>query len=122
MLGIITSRKVPLQGFDKNWEEAFQVLQSSAAYQDEISHDLLDNLRSIINLYINQTSFEANRILKILAVVTSISVIPTAISGLLGTNLLGVPFGAYLWQVSFVVTIAMAFAAYMFVKLGWLKT
>jgi Mg2+ and Co2+ transporter CorA len=103
MLGIIISRKVPLQGFDENWEEAFQVLQSSAAYQDEISHDLLDNLRSIINLYINQTSFEANRILKILAVVTSISVIPTAISGLLGTNLLGVPFGAYLWQVSFVV-------------------
>jgi len=122
MLGIIISKKVPLKGFDENWEEAFQVLQSSAIYQDEMSHDVLDNLRSIIDLYINQTSFEANRILKILAVVTSISVIPTAISGLLGTNLLGVPFEAYLWQVTLVITIAMAFTAYAFIKLGWLKT
>jgi Mg2+ and Co2+ transporter CorA len=122
MLGIIISKKVPLERFDENWEEAFEVLQSSAAYLNEMSHDLLDNLRSIIDLYINQTSFEANRILKILAVVTSISVIPTAISGLLGTNLLGVPFGAYLWQVSLVIAIAMAFTAYAFIKLGWLKT
>jgi Mg2+ and Co2+ transporter CorA len=122
MLSILISKKVPLEGFDENSEESFQVLQDSAAYLNEMSHDLIENLRSIIDLYINQTSFEANRILKILAVVTSISVIPTAVSGLLGANLLDVPFGAYLWQLSFVITICMAFAAYAFVKLGWLKT
>ncbi len=122
MLSIIISKKVPLQGFDENSEESFQVLQDGATYLNEMSHDLIENLRSIIDLYINQTSFEANRILKILAVVTSISVIPTAISGLLGTNLIDVPFSAYLWQLSFVIAIAMAFAAYAFVKLGWLKT
>ena len=122
MLGIIISKKVPLEGFDEDSEEAFHVLQDGAGYLNEISHDLIENLRSIIDLYINQTSFEANRILKILAVVTSISVIPTAVSGLLGTNLVDVPFGAYLWQLSFVITICMAFAAYAFIKLGWLKT
>jgi hypothetical protein len=51
-------------------------------------------------------------------VLTSISVIPVAISGLLGTNLLDVPFGDYLWQLSFVIAIGMAFAAYSFIKLG----
>jgi magnesium transporter len=122
MLSIITSKKVPLQGFDKESEEAFQVLQDGASYLNELAHDLIDNLRSIIDLYINQTSFEANKILKILAVVTSISVIPTAVSGLLGTNLLDVPFGAYLWQISFTLTITMAFVAYAFTRLGWLKS
>ncbi|MGD6805688.1 MAG: CorA family divalent cation transporter [Candidatus Bathyarchaeia archaeon] len=122
MLGIIISKKVPLKGFNRDSVESFQVLQDGATYLDELSHDLIENLRAIIDLYINQTSFEANRILKILAVVTTISVIPASLSGLLGTNLLDVPFGAYLWQLSLVVAIAMSFAAYVFIKLGWLKT
>ncbi len=122
MLSIIISKKVPLDGFDENAKESFQVLQDGAEYLNEMSHDTIENLRSIIDLYINQTSFEANKILKILAVVTSISVIPSAVSGLLGTNLLDTPYGAALWQLSFIITIAMAFAAYTFIKLGWLKT
>jgi Mg2+ and Co2+ transporter CorA len=121
-LSIIISKKVPLAGFDKNSEDSFHVLQEGAEYLNEISHDLIDNLRSIIDLYINQTSFEANRILKILAVITAISVIPSAVSGILGTNLLDVPYGATLWQLSFLITISMSFVAYTFVKLGWLKT
>jgi Mg2+ and Co2+ transporter CorA len=122
MLSIIISKNVPLEGFDKNAEEAFQVLQDSAAYLNEISHDLIENLKSIIELYINQTSFETNKILKILAVVTSVSVIPSAIGGLMGMNLLDVPFPAYLWQVCFVIGVGMSLAVYTFYKLGWLKT
>ncbi|MCW4028650.1 MAG: ion transporter [Candidatus Bathyarchaeota archaeon] len=122
MLSVITSKKVPLEGFDSGSEEAFQVLQEGASYLNELSHDMIDNLRSIIDLYINETSFETNRILKILAVITSISVIPSAISGVIGTNLLDVPYGAYLWQVSFLIGVAMVFVVYTFYKLGWLKT
>ncbi len=122
MMSIITSKKVPLEGFDQKSEESFHVLQDGAVYLNEIAHDLIDNLRSVIDLYINQTSFETNRILKILAVITAISVIPAMVGGLLGANLLDQPFGAFLWEVAFVVSVGMAFAAYGFVKLGWLKT
>ena len=122
MLSIITSKKVPLEGFNKQSEEVFHVLQDGAGYLTELSHDLIENLRSNIDLYINQTSFETNRILKILAVITAISVIPTAVSGILGANLLDVPYGASLWQLSFIVTVSVTFVAYTFVKLGWLKT
>lgn len=122
MLSIITSRKVTLDGFNKNIEEEFRLLEETAGYLNEIAHDTIENLRSIIDLYINQTSFEANRILKILAVITAISVIPSAVSGILGTNLLDVPYGATLWQLTFLITISMSFVAYTFVKLGWLKS
>ncbi len=121
-LSIIISKNVPLEGFDRDAEESFHVLQEGAEYLNEMSHDLIDNLRSIIDLYINQTSFEANKILKILAVITAISVIPSALSGILGTNLLDTPYGATLWQLSFIIAVSMSFVAYMFVKLGWLKT
>jgi Mg2+ and Co2+ transporter CorA len=122
MLAIITSRKVTLEGFDKQSEEAFHLLEETAGYLNEIAHDTIENLRSIIDLYINQTSFEANRILKILAVITAISVIPSAVSGILGTNLIDVPYDATLWQLTFIITISMSFATYTFVKLGWLKS
>lgn len=122
LLNIVTSRSVPLDGFDKNSEEAFHVLQDGAVYLNEIADDVLENLRSIIDLYINETSFETNRILKILAVITAISVIPSAVSGLLGTNLLDVPYGANLWQVVFIIGIVMSFVTYTFYKLGWLKS
>jgi Mg2+ and Co2+ transporter CorA len=121
LLSIIISKKVRLEGFDQSPEE-FQVLQDNATYLTEIADDLLENLRSIIDLYINQTSFETNKILKILAVITSISVVPSALGGLIGTNLLDIPYGAYLWQLSLVTGIIMAFMGYVFVKLGWLKT
>jgi Mg2+ and Co2+ transporter CorA len=122
MLSIITSKKVPLEGFDHASEEAFHVLQEGAIYLNEISRDLMGNLHSIIDLYINQTSFETNKILKILAVVTVISVIPSAVGGLIGTNLLDVPYPAYLWQLSLVIGVSMTLVTYTFIKLGWLKT
>jgi Mg2+ and Co2+ transporter CorA len=122
LLSIIISKRVPLEGFDQASEEAFRVLQDDAVYLNEISHDLIENLRSVIDLYINQTSFETNRILKILAVVTAISVFPSAVGGLMGMNMLDAPYGAYLWEVAFIIGVAMAFVGYMFIKLGWLKT
>jgi Mg2+ and Co2+ transporter CorA len=122
LLSIITSDRVPLQGFDERSEEAFHVLQDDATYLNEIANDLLGNLHSIIDLYINQTSFETNRILKILAVITSLSVVPSAVGGILGMNLLDMPYGVFLWQVVFIIWLVMAFALYVFVKLGWLKS
>ena len=122
LLGIVLSRKVSLEGFDQFAADDFEVLQDGVTYLTEIADDLDGNLTSLIDLYINQTSFETNRILKILAVITSVGVIPAAVGSLLGTNLLDTPFQAYLWQITTVVVFGMVFAVYVFVKLGWLKT
>ncbi len=88
----------------------------------EISDDLVESLHSNIDLYINHESFETNRVLKILAVITSIAVIPAAVGGLLGMNILGEPFQAHLWEIAFPIVLTASFAIYAFVKLGWLKT
>jgi Mg2+ and Co2+ transporter CorA len=121
LLSVIISNKVPLEGFDSAAEEDFHVLQDGVSYLNEIAGDLVDNIRSTIDLYINQTSFETNKILKILAVITSMSVIPSAVGGLLGMNLLDVPYAAYLWEVVLMLVISMSFVTYVFIKLGWLK-
>ncbi len=58
----------------------------------------------------------------ILAVITSLAVIPAALTGVLGTNLLGEPYQAELWQLVLVTAISMTFVGYCFYKLGWLKS
>jgi Mg2+ and Co2+ transporter CorA len=121
LLGVIISNKVPLGGFDGRAEEDFHVLQDGVSYLNKIAEGLIENLHSIIDLYINQTSFETNKILKILAVITRMSVIPSAVGGLLGMNLLDMSYTAYLWDVILVLVIVMSFVTYVFVKLGWLK-
>jgi Mg2+ and Co2+ transporter CorA len=121
MLAVIIAKKVPLEGFDARAEEEFQVLHDETQFLDEIAEDLGDRVGSITELYINQEAFETNRILKILAVITSVSVIPAAVSGILGENVLGTPFPATLWEVVLGMSLTMAFIVYSFLKLGWLR-
>jgi Mg2+ and Co2+ transporter CorA len=121
LLGVAISKRVPLEGFDESAEEDFQSLQEETSYLNEVADDIVDHLRTIIDLYINQSSYETNRILRILAVITSLAVIPSAIGGILGMNLLDVPYRFELWQIVLVIVIAMAFVGYCFTKLGWLK-
>ena len=120
LLGIATSRRLPLEGFDDGDE--FRSLQDETNYLNDIAEDILDHLKTIIDLYINQSSFETNRILKILAVITSLAIIPSAIGGILGMNLLDMPYTFQLWQIIVIIMFAMAFTGYCFVKLGWLRT
>jgi Mg2+ and Co2+ transporter CorA len=122
VLGMIVTKRVDLEGFDKDAEESFEVLQDESDYLNDTIQNLKDNLLSIIDLYINRTSYETNKILKILAVITAVGVIPAIISGLLGENLLDIPFTVYLWQIVLLTGIGMALVIYVFIKLGWLKT
>jgi Mg2+ and Co2+ transporter CorA len=121
LLGVILSKRAPVDGFGESAEEEFKALQDETTFLNDIADDLVDHLRTIIDLYINQSSFETNRVLKILAVITALSIIPTAVGGILGMNLLDTPFSFQLWQIMVTMLFTMAFVGYCFVKLGWLK-
>jgi len=121
LLGVVISKRVPLEGFGESAEEDFKALQDETSFLNDIADDIVDQLRTIIDLYINQSSYETNRILKILAVITALAIIPSAIGGILGMNLLDVPYTFDLWQIVVVIVFSMAFIGYCFIKLGWLR-
>ncbi len=122
MVASFAAKRLALDGFDKKAEEDFGVLAEEAQFLDETADDLAERVQSLIDLYINQEAFETNRVLKILAVITSLAVVPAVVSGLLGQNLLGQPYDAQLWQVVAGIGIATSFLLYCFLKLGWLRT
>jgi Mg2+ and Co2+ transporter CorA len=120
VIDVITSKRVPLEGFCDRHAKIFDILLDEAAYLHETSSNARDNLLSLIDLYINTTSYEMNKVMRIIAVFTSMSIIP-AVLGLLGSNILGNPWDVHLWQVFAGLGLTMATGMWIFYRLGWLK-
>jgi Mg2+ and Co2+ transporter CorA len=117
---LITSKRVPLEGFSDRHGRLFDMLADQATYLQETAANARDNLLSLIDLYINTTSFELNKVMRIVAVITCLGVIPT-LAGLFGSNLVGNPWDIELWQLFAGLAIAMIGLGWVFYRLGWLK-
>jgi Mg2+ and Co2+ transporter CorA len=62
-----------------------------------------------------------NRVMKVIAVITCIAVIPSIIGGLLGVNLTEGDFPIKLTEIFFIVFSLMLLGLYAFYKMDWLK-
>ncbi len=120
IVSVITSKRLPLEGFGKRHEEIFDILADEATYLYETSSEARDNLQSLVDLYINTTSFQTNRAMRMIAVITSLGIIPTVL-GLLGSNIMGTPWDIQLWQIFSVLGLSMLAMGWVFYRLGWLK-
>jgi Mg2+ and Co2+ transporter CorA len=116
----ITSKRVPLEGFNDKYQNIFDILGDESTYLHETATNARDSLLSLIDLYINTTSYETNKVMRTIAVITSMSIIP-ALMGLLGSNITGNPWDIQLWQVFSVLGIVMLIMGWIFYRLGWLK-
>jgi Mg2+ and Co2+ transporter CorA len=76
IISMITSKRVPLEGFSERHENIFDILMDEAIYLHETASNARDNLQSLIDLYINTTSFETNRVMRVIAIITSMGIIP----------------------------------------------
>ena len=120
IVAVITSKRVPLEGFSERHERLFDILMDEATYLHETAQDARENLLSLIDLYINTTSYEMNKVMRVIAVITCLGIIP-AVMGLLGSNLIGNPWGIHLWEVFAAVAVVMIGMGWVFYRLGWLK-
>ncbi len=62
-----------------------------------------------------------NKVMKVIAVITCLAVIPSTIGGLLGVNLDEGTFPIRLVEIFFIVFSLMLLGAYAFYKMDWLK-
>jgi Mg2+ and Co2+ transporter CorA len=117
---VITSKRVPLEGFNENHEKLFDILADEAVYLHETAESARDSLLSLIDLYINTTSFELNKVMRIIAVITCLGIIP-ALCGMLGSNIIGNPWDIELWQLFSIIGFLMLAMGWVFYRMGWLK-
>ena len=103
-----------------DWD-AFRFLADDAGDLYGSVEDLRDSLQALVDLRLNVSSFQMNRVMRVLALLTALALIPATAGGLLGMNLQDTPWPGTLAQVSFGVAVGMALSLYLFVVKGWLR-
>ncbi len=83
--------------------------------------DLRESLQALVDLRLNVASFQMNRVMRLLALLTTLALIPATAGGLLGTNLTDAPWALSLSQLGFGVASGMALSLYIFIVKGWLR-
>jgi Mg2+ and Co2+ transporter CorA len=113
--------KLPL----RNWkeEDAIRVkaLLEKCDFLLETAEDLAEGLSDDIGFYLNTSSYQMNKVMKVIAVLTALTIIPTVVGGLLGMNIVGVPWNVSLAEVITAVAVIMLFTGWIYFSMGWLR-
>jgi Mg2+ and Co2+ transporter CorA len=96
-------------------------LHAESEYLYETAQNTRDNLISLIELHINTVSYDMNRVMKVIAVITCLTIIPSIIGGLLGVNLTDSPYPLKITEVFSLVFFLMFISGYIFYRMDWLK-
>ncbi len=117
----LNAERIAIHGFEAGHRELFALLADDAADLYETIDDLRETLGAVVDLRINVSSFQMNRVMRLLALLTALALIPATAGGLLGMNVLGSPWPATLGQVAFGVAVGMALSLYAFAVKGWFR-
>jgi Mg2+ and Co2+ transporter CorA len=102
-------------------KEVFRRLAGEAEYLYETVINIRDEVLSVMELHLNIVSFDMNRVMRVLAVVSVLGLIPAVIGGLFGMNLADNPWPFTLPQVAFSISFGMVLCLYFFFVKGWLR-
>src|SRR3954469_5792320 len=111
-------REMPGLGADN---ACLKHLSEQADYLHETVDKAHEALLTLLDLHLNIASYDVNRFMRLLSVVSSLALIPTIVGGLLGMNVAGNPWPVTLSQVAFCTFILMLGVLYAFLAKGWLR-
>ena len=117
----LESGKIHFPDMEPMHHAAFDYLADTADFLFHTAEQLRESVVSLIDLYINRSTYEMTKFMRLLAVISVLGLVPAAISGLLGMNIAGAPWPWSLSQVGFLVSVICVFCVYYFVVKGWLK-
>jgi Mg2+ and Co2+ transporter CorA len=110
-----------ISGKDTPEEGRLRSLIDRCSLLSDNTQHVSDSFAWMVDFYLNTTSFSMNRVMKILAVLTALTMVPAIVGGLLGMNLIGNPWPATLLQMVTIVGLVMVLTAWVYFNLGWLK-
>lgn len=121
ILHTLSTGRVVFAGFDSTRLVALNPLVDEVEYLYETVDNMREGVLALIDLHMNIVSFEINRFMRILAVVSVLGLIPAVTGGLLGMNVAGNPWEITLSEVTFGVSMGMLFCLWVFLVKGWLR-
>jgi Mg2+ and Co2+ transporter CorA len=110
-----------IKQFNIGNKKDFENLNVDSKYLYDNAQNIKESLISLIELHTNTVSYDMNKVMKVIAVITCIAIIPSMIGGLLGVNLQEGNFPIKLGEVIFIAFALMLLGVYAFYKMDWLK-
>lgn len=99
----------------------FGNLLLESEYLNDIIENKKERLSSLIELHKDTVEYDTNRVMKVIAVITCLAIIPATVGGLLGVNLVEGEFQIKFIEIFFIVFISILLGIYAFYKMEWLK-
>jgi hypothetical protein len=113
--------RVPFAGLESRQLPPLESLADEVSYIYETVENMREGILALLDLHMNVVSFDVNRFMRFLAVVSVLGLIPAVIGGLLGMNVADNPFQVTLSEVAFGVSMGMLFCLWLFLIKGWLR-
>ena len=113
-------------GIDDSDRSKLNKLHTESKYLCRKARNIRESLGALLELHINTVSYEMNNVMKAIAVITCLAIIPSVIGGILGVNLMSVSgkvigFEFDTTDVVFLISSSMFLGIYAFFKMGWLR-
>ena len=121
LLEMISDGRRRLPGLEPEQRQAVAQLAEEADYLYETIDEIREAVLSLIELHIDVAAHDTTRFMRLLAIVSTLALIPALAGGLLGMNLVDAPWTVTLGQVAFGTLILMFGVLYAFMAKGWLR-
>lgn len=99
----------------------FKTLLNESKYLNDIINNKKEILNSLIELHTDTVTYDMNRVMKVITVITCLAIIPATVGGLLGVNLEEGNFHIKFIEIFFIVFVSILLGIYAFYKMEWLK-
>jgi Mg2+ and Co2+ transporter CorA len=120
LLDMLADGRRQLPGLDPDQRESIAPLVEEADYLYETVENIREALLSVLELHIDIAAHDTNRFMRLLAIVSTLALIPAVVGGLLGMNLVEAPWPVTLGQVAFGTLVLTLGVLYTFMAKGWL--
>jgi Mg2+ and Co2+ transporter CorA len=121
MLEMLADGRRQLPGLGPDQRKSIEQLAEEADYLYETADNIRESVLSLIELHLDIAARDTNRFLRLMAIVTTLALIPAIVGGLLGMNLGEAPWPVTLGQVAFGTLVLMLGVLYTFMAKGWLR-
>ncbi len=121
ILEMLAEGRRTLPGLGENGREGAKRLAEEADYLYETVDNAREAVLSLIDLHINVAAHETNRFMRLVAIMSTLGLIPAITGGLLGMNLADSPWSVTLGQVAFATLVLILGVLYAFLAKGWLR-
>ncbi|MCW5594203.1 MAG: hypothetical protein KIS74_19020, partial [Burkholderiales bacterium] len=121
LLEMLSEGRRTLPGLGEAGRAAAAGLAEEADYLYETVDNTRESVLSLIDLHINVAAHDTNRFMRLVAIVSTLGLIPAITGGLMGMNLVDSPWPVTLGQVAFATLILILGVLYAFLAKGWLK-